>query len=575
MSSDVARGVYSSSKKSSKIDSKRNLHNSADPVLSTTVTLQAIDKYAERNHSAKSLEGAKYKDRPNTSKNNKKFKDKKAEAQLRRHDEKRVAAAVMAAEAEILDTEVGGFIETENEMERTHKLKQTELSSHVDEQTSDQIYDLSLTSYSPYNVTYDRPGRHLLLTGRTGHVAIMDALTRTLQRELFLTDNGKELNDIRSSTFLHNSSMFALAEKKHVFIYDSVTGAEVHRLGDHIDPLAIDYLPYHWLLASVGRAGFLKYTDTSTGDKVSEHRTKLGPCSVMRHNPYNAVMHLGHGNGVVTMWSPSVSQPLVKILAHRGPVVSLANDLGGNFMVTAGSDMQVKVWDVRTFKVVHSYFSRRAVCDLDISQTGVLAVGSGTDVTFWKDAIREKQKEPYMKHRVLNGGVQVKGVRFRPFEDVVGIGHSKGFSSIVVPGVGSSNYDSFENNMFADKKQRQEQEVRSLMDKLRPEMIQLNPEEIGGVERDKKNVMMEKRELAASADQKPKKEKKKARGRNKISKKLARKHANIMDEGKKKLMEKKRSEAESKGRGDDFMSPAEKKRKKGLEEGGALSRFFK
>ena len=143
-------------------------------------------------------------------------------------------------------------------MERTHKLKQTELSSHVDEQTSDQIYDLSLTSYSPYNVTYDRPGRHLLLTGRTGHVAIMDALTRTLQRELFLTDNGKELNDIRSSTFLHNSSMFALAEKKHVFIYDSVTGAEVHRLGDHIDPLAIDYLPYHWLLASVGRAGFLK-----------------------------------------------------------------------------------------------------------------------------------------------------------------------------------------------------------------------------------------------------------------------------------------------------------------------------
>ena len=71
------------------------------------------------------------------------------------------------------------------------------------------------------------------------------------------------------------------------------------------------------------------------------------------------------------------------------------------------------------------------------------------------------------------------------------------------------------------------------------------------------------------------KEKKKARGRNKISKKLARKHANIMDAGKVKLMEKKRSEAEATGRGEGFMTPAEKKRKKGLEEGGALSRFFK
>lgn len=575
MSSDVARGVYSS-KHSKSSDSKRNLHNSSDPVLSTTVTLTAIDKYAQRNHSSKSLKGTKEKDRPNgKNANGKKRKDKKAEAQLMRHDEKRVAAAVMAAEAEILETQESGFIETESEMERTHKLKQVSLKPHLHEQTSEQIYDLNLTDYAPYSVCYDRPGRHMLLTGRTGHVAIMDALTRTLKRELFLTDNGTSTNDIRSATFLHNSSMFALAEKKHVFIYDSATGAEIHRLNDHIDPLCLDFLPYHWLLCSVGRAGWLKYTDTSTGTKVSEHRTKLGPCSVMRQNPYNAVMHLGHGNGVVTMWSPSVSQPLVKILAHRGPVVSLANDLGGNYMVTAGADMQVKVWDVRTFQTVHSYFSRNAVMDMDISQTGVLGIGSGTDVTFWKDAIRVKAKEPYMKHRVLNGGVSVKSTRFRPFEDVVGIGHSKGFSSVVVPGVGEANYDSFENNMFADKKQRQEQEVRSLMDKLRPEMIQLNPEEIGGVERDKKNIMMEKRDLSAAADQKPKKEKKKARGRNKISKKLARKHANIMDAGKVKLMEKKRSEAEATGRGEGFMTPAEKKRKKGLEEGGALSRFFK
>ena len=284
-------------------------------------------------------------------------------------------------------------------LERTYKLKQSGLTEHLDEQTAAQQYDLKLDSYGPYINSYSRSGRHLVLAGRGGHVAVLDALSRTLQLELHLTDNGSTRNDIRACTFLHDSSMFAVAEKKHVFIYDTASGAEVHRLNDHIDPMAIQFLPHHWLLSSVGRAGWLKYTDTSTGIKISEHRTKLGPCGTMSTNPYNAVNLLGHGNGVVTMWSPAVAKPLVKMLCHRGPVRALSADAGGNYMVTAGADMQVKVWDVRTFKPVHAYFSRNAVASLDISQMGVLAVGAGNAVTFWKDALRTKQKDPYMSHR--------------------------------------------------------------------------------------------------------------------------------------------------------------------------------
>lgn len=43
----------------------------------------------------------------------------------------------------------------------------------------------------------------------------------------------------------------------------------------------------------------------------------MGPCDVLRHNPYNAVSLLGHAQGVVTMWTPNLTSPVVKMLAHR------------------------------------------------------------------------------------------------------------------------------------------------------------------------------------------------------------------------------------------------------------------
>lgn len=57
--------------------------------------------------------------------------------------------------------------------------------------------------------------------------------------------------------------------------------------------------------------------DTSTGQTAAAHRTRLGPCSVMQQNPWNAVLCLGHANGTATMWAPNMSTPLVRLLCHR------------------------------------------------------------------------------------------------------------------------------------------------------------------------------------------------------------------------------------------------------------------
>ncbi len=56
-------------------------------------------------------------------------------------------------------------------------------------------------------------------------------------------------------------------------------------------------------------------------------------------------------------------------------------------------------------------------------------MGFNSHVQVWKDALVLKAKDPYMRHE--QPGSLVETVRFRPFEDVLGIGHADGISTIV------------------------------------------------------------------------------------------------------------------------------------------------
>jgi U3 small nucleolar RNA-associated protein 7 len=514
------------------------------------------------------------------------LKDKKLRAELRRKDQQAASAAVSSARAEILQTESSGVLEAEGPMERTWKVDQAQIKGAVDVASARKALDLRLDSHGPYLVRYGRNGRHMLLCGRGGgHIAVVDAVLGKPKGEFVVEEACFD------ACLMHSDELVAVAQRTFVHIYDR-SGTEIHVLRDHRETRAMAYLPYHQLLATIGTAGWLKYKDISTGRLVSQHRSKMGPCSVLALNPFNSVVISGHSNGVVSMWTPNMPDPVVKVLAHRGPVTAVAVDPSGTFMVTSGADARMRVWDLRgssaassaaasaimgeagedadpfargaiageslasrapassatyggltrAFGLVHDYFTARPASSLDVSQRGMLACSFGPHVQVWKDALVHKAAAPYLRHMVP--GQEVYSVRFRPFEDVLGLGHTGGAQTLLVPGAGEPHTDTRAGlDPHESLRMRRDRDVREALDKLLPETIALNPDSIGGVDRAPADVLLEERRADAEEAEmtrlgKERVKKGKSRGRSHSTRARAKRQANVITRAKQMMEEK-------------------------------------
>lgn len=176
--------------------------------------------------------------------NAKSVKDRKLRSNLKNLEAKYKDAALKAKDAEILLENEHGYLEPEGELEKTYKVRQDEIKDSVGIETAKKGFELKLEDLGPYSADYTRNGRKLLLGGRKGHIATMDWRDGKLGCELQLGET------VRDAKWLHNDQFFAVAQKKYVYIYDHA-GVEIHCLNKHVEATHLEFLPYHFLLASV------------------------------------------------------------------------------------------------------------------------------------------------------------------------------------------------------------------------------------------------------------------------------------------------------------------------------------
>jgi WD40 repeat protein len=162
----------------------------------------------------------------------------------------------------------------------------------------------------------------------------------------------------------------------------------------------VAFSPGGQLLAAGGADGIVRIWDVNTARLIDRLPTwDSKPVTALTFSPTGSVLayatHVGkffaiHANDfqpVVHIWDCQTRKYLHDLGSHKDTILALSFSPDGRLLATAGRDSAIKLWNVRTGKIVHSWVcaSAHAIAGLTFSRNGQqLAARASDRVFFWQ-----------------------------------------------------------------------------------------------------------------------------------------------------------------------------------------------
>lgn len=240
-------------------------------------------------------------------------------------------------------------------------------------------------------VTFNKDGRCLASTDRSGAIRVWDVVRRT---ELWQASGGPD-----AIAFSPDGQWLAFTDKEFVKVYD-ISGREVTRLRGHNGTVrALAWLPSGKQLATASNDQTVRLWDVTTGREDRVYRGHQSPVLAVACSPDGRYITSGDANGLVKMWDAGRDQRAVMSLVTPDTCAvsfAAASQQIIAAWLTPGNRAGIRAFDSATGALVYEHslpLAQRVEWPLkyvDFSADGsLIASPSGpeqTDVAIWQTA---------------------------------------------------------------------------------------------------------------------------------------------------------------------------------------------
>jgi len=179
----------------------------------------------------------------------------------------------------------------------------------------------------------------------------------------------------------------AAADSQAVTVWDAITGEEQLTVrhggrGDHVR--AVAWSPEGARFASCGSYGDVRVWDAQTGSKSLRLLGHRGLVLSAAFSPDGSQIASGGGDGTLRLWDAKTGLPLRVIQSRHGSVTSLAYSPDGSRLASGGTDCMVKLWETTRGDELRTFRGHaRKILSLAFSPDGKRLVSSSRTTKVW------------------------------------------------------------------------------------------------------------------------------------------------------------------------------------------------